>query len=76
MAGSAVFVRQFRCQNPVARADAGRSGSDAVIRDLPQIRRILRWLLIALLAALISYYGFRGYLGPEMLLNFSNTFTC
>ncbi|MFN7087387.1 MAG: hypothetical protein ACK4N4_12255 [Burkholderiales bacterium] len=47
-----------------------------MIRDLPQILRILRWLLIAVLAALVSYYSFRGYLGPEMLLNFSNTFTC
>lgn len=43
---------------------------------MPQIRRILKWVLIAALAALISYYGFRGYLNPELLFSFANSFTC
>lgn len=47
-----------------------------MIKETPQIRRILRWLLIAVLAALISYYSFRSYLSPELLFNFANSFTC
>ncbi len=43
---------------------------------MPQIRRILKWLLLALLAMLISYYGVRGYLLPELLIGFANSFTC
>ncbi len=45
-------------------------------RETPQIRRILKWLLLALLAMLVSYYSFRGYLAPELLIGFANSFTC
>ena len=54
----------------------GRTGTHPVIRETPQLRRILRWLLIAVLAALISYYSFRSYLSPELLFNFANSFNC
>jgi len=40
---------------------------------ITQPKRILLWLM---LAALVTYFGIRGYLSPELLLNFSNTFTC
>ena len=45
-------------------------------RETPQIRRMLKWLLLALLAMLVSYYSFRGYLVPELLIGFANSFTC
>jgi len=54
----------------------GRTGNDVVVREISQIRRILRWLLIAVLAALVSYFSFRSYLSPELLFNFANSFTC
>jgi len=41
-----------------------------------QSRRILVWLMLASLAALLAYLAFRAYLTPELLLNFSNTFSC
>jgi hypothetical protein len=41
-----------------------------------QTRRILMWLMLTALAALVSYVGFRGYLTPEMLFNFANSFYC
>jgi len=41
-----------------------------------QPRRVLLWLMLAVLAALLAYFGFRGYFGPELLLNFSNSFSC
>ena len=41
-----------------------------------QTRRILMWLMLVVLAALVSYVGFRGYLTPEMLFNFANSFYC
>ena len=38
--------------------------------------RWMKWLIVALLAAAVSVVGFRGYLTPEMLLNFANSFFC
>lgn len=40
------------------------------------IRKLLIWALLALLAAAVSYVGFRGYLRPEFLFDFANTFVC
>ena len=37
---------------------------------------ILQWVLGALLAALLVYAAFRGYLSPEFLIGFANLFTC
>ena len=41
-----------------------------------QSKRILLWLVLGVLAALISYVAFRGYLSPELLIGFSNAFRC
>jgi len=43
---------------------------------MTQAKRILLWLMLTVLAALITYLGIRGYLTPELLLNFSDTFHC
>ena len=43
---------------------------------MTQAKRILLWLMLAALAALVAYFGLRGYLSPELLFNFSNSFTC
>jgi cytochrome c oxidase subunit IV len=43
---------------------------------MTQSKRVLLWLILAALAALVTYFGIRGYLSPELLLNFSNSFTC
>ena len=43
---------------------------------MTQVRRIVMWLMLILLAVLVSYVGFRGYLSPEMLFNFANSFYC
>jgi len=43
---------------------------------MTQGQRLLLWLILATLAALVTWLAFRGYLGPELLLNFSNTFAC
>lgn len=32
--------------------------------------------MLAVLAALLTYATFRGYLSPELLLGFANTFSC
>jgi len=37
---------------------------------------MLKWLLIAVLAVLVTYVVFRGYLSPGMLLNFADSFHC
>jgi hypothetical protein len=39
-------------------------------------KRAIVWLILAALAALVTYLAFRGYFSPELLLNFSNTFNC
>ena len=43
---------------------------------MTQSRRILLWLMLAVLAALIAYIAFRGYFSPALLFNFSNAFSC
>lgn len=43
---------------------------------MTQTTRILMWLMLIALAALVSYIGFRGYLSPELLINFANAFYC
>ena len=43
---------------------------------MTQAKRILLWLMLAALAALVAYFGLRAYLSPELLFNFSNSFTC
>jgi hypothetical protein len=39
-------------------------------------RKMLVWLLLSVLVALLSYAAFRGYFSPELLLGFANTFSC
>jgi hypothetical protein len=41
-----------------------------------QRRRVAIWLLLAVLAALIGWFGFRGYLNPELLFHFANSLYC
>jgi len=41
-----------------------------------QGQRVLLWLMLAVLAALVAYFGIRSYLSPELLFNFSNSFYC
>jgi hypothetical protein len=43
---------------------------------MSQTRRALVWAVLALIVALLCYAGFRGYLSPEMLFNFANSFYC
>lgn len=43
---------------------------------MTQARRILLWLVLASVVALLVYFAWRGYLSAELLLNFSSGFTC
>jgi len=43
---------------------------------MTQGRSILLWLMLAVLAALVAYFAFRGYFSPELLFSFSNAFSC
>lgn len=38
--------------------------------------RMLAWAVLAILAALLTFATFRGYLSPELLLGFANSFSC
>lgn len=38
--------------------------------------KMLVWIVLATLAAALAYATFRGYLSPELLLGFANTFSC
>jgi hypothetical protein len=38
--------------------------------------KILVWALLSALAASMTYAIFRGYLTPDLLLGFANTFSC
>lgn len=39
-------------------------------------RKMLVWLLLSALAALVTYATFRGYLSPDFFLGFANSFSC
>jgi hypothetical protein len=41
----------------------------------PALRAVM-WLLIAVLAATLTYAAFRSYLSPELLIGFANGFLC
>ncbi len=43
---------------------------------MTQWKRVLLWLMLAALAALVAYAAIRGYLSADMLFNFSNSFSC
>jgi type VI protein secretion system component VasF len=43
---------------------------------MTQSTRLLLWAMLAVLAAVVAYLGFRGYFSPELLFNFSNAFSC
>jgi len=43
---------------------------------MTQGRKILVWAMVAVLAALVTYVSFRGYVSAEMLFNFGNSFYC
>ena len=49
----------------------------ADLERLPSVpRRLAIWIALSVLAALVTYTAFRGYLTPEFLLNFANAFYC
>jgi len=43
---------------------------------MTQGRKFLVWAMLAVLAALVTYFGFRGYVSADMLFNFGNSFYC
>ena len=42
----------------------------------PQRKRLLTWLMLSVLAALVGWLGFRAYLNPELLFHFANSLYC
>jgi len=38
--------------------------------------RAIVWIALSVLAVLVVFFAFRGYLAPELLLNFANGFYC
>jgi hypothetical protein len=38
--------------------------------------RALIWVVLSVLAALLAWFGFRGYLNPELLFHFANSLYC
>jgi hypothetical protein len=39
-------------------------------------QRMLAWLVLAVLTAIVVYFGFRGYFTPELLFNFVSGMHC
>jgi len=59
-----------------AAAEATRRATTMLNVRMNQGQRVLLWLMLTVLAALVAYFGIRGYLSPELLFNFSNSFYC
>lgn len=49
---------------------------EAIARTDTLHPRAMMWIVVAALAGLVVYVAFRGYLTPELLLNFANAFYC
>lgn len=50
---------------------------DGATRSLaPVPLRGLIWLVLSVFAALLAWFGFRGYLNPELLFHFANSLYC
>ena len=43
---------------------------------MTQTRTAVAWTLLAALAFLMAYAGFRGYFNPELLIGFANHLAC
>ena len=41
-----------------------------------QRRRLVMWIVLSVFAALLAYFGFRGYLNPDLLFHFANALYC
>ena len=39
-------------------------------------QRVLIWLVLSVFAALVVYFGFRGYLSPDLLFQFVSGLHC
>jgi hypothetical protein len=39
-------------------------------------RRMVMWVALAVFVALLAWFGFRGYLNPELLFHFANSLYC
>jgi hypothetical protein len=39
-------------------------------------RRVLIWLVLSVLTALVAYFGFRGYLSADLLFHFVSGLHC
>ncbi len=59
------------CNNPENSAAPGETPSMTEAR-----RKLLVWILLSMIAAVVSYATFRGYLSPDLLLGFANSFSC
>lgn len=46
------------------------------VHRVTQTRKALAWTVLAVLAALLTYMSFRGYLTAELLLNYANSLAC
>ena len=53
-----------------------RTAAPVLEARMTQSTRLLLWAVLAVLAAVVVYLGFRGYFSPEFLFNFSNAFSC
>jgi hypothetical protein len=54
----------------------GVSGPLRIMPMNPISYKMLAWMVLAVLTALLAWGLFRGYLSPELLLGFANSFSC
>ena len=75
MCGPGAHSRLCNNGKGARRITLGRATTMLNVR-MNQGKRILLWAILTVLAALVAYFGIRGYLSPELLFNFSNSFYC
>ena len=73
--GWVALWRRSLCNNDRDRGILA-AADDMLSARMSESRRIALWAILGSLAALLTYIAFRGYLSPDFLINFSNSFRC
>jgi hypothetical protein len=45
-------------------------------KSTPGARRVIVWIALSVIAATLTWLGFRGYLNPDLLFHFANSLYC
>ncbi len=70
-----IDTRMDNGMNDMIPQGLNRSPAPGMLGPL-QRRRVAMWLMLAVMATLVGWFGVRGYLNPDLLFHFANALYC